>query len=80
MFAYMERYSMGLHLKEDELAQMRGHRAKPYDTRITAENAHMQDEDGFDLISKLLVCDHARRLTATEALAHPYFDAVRNAV
>lgn len=33
--------------------------------------------DGLDLLNKLLVYDHQRRLTAQQALQHPYFDPVR---
>lgn len=31
----------------------------------------------FDLLDKLLRYDHQERLTAREAMAHPYFDKVR---
>ena len=34
--------------------------------------------DACDLLDKLLVLDHERRLTAAEALLHPYFDQVRD--
>jgi hypothetical protein len=31
----------------------------------------------FDLLGRLLRYDHHERLTCAEAMAHPYFDAVR---
>lgn len=34
------------------------------------------DEHGIDLLSKLLVYDPAKRIHATEALSHPYFDTL----
>jgi casein kinase II subunit alpha len=32
----------------------------------------------IDLLEKMFVVDHRKRVTAREALAHPYFDSVRN--
>ena len=34
------------------------------------------DEHGIDLLSKLLVYDPAKRIHATDALNHPYFDSL----
>jgi len=34
--------------------------------------------DAIDLISSILVYDPSRRLQPLDALAHPYFDEVRN--
>lgn len=34
---------------------------------------------GIDFLDKLLKYDHQERLTALEAMAHPYFDPVREA-
>jgi casein kinase II subunit alpha len=36
--------------------------------------------DGLDLVSKLLVYDHNERLTAKQAMQHPFFDSVRDEV
>jgi casein kinase II subunit alpha len=35
------------------------------------------DETCLDLLEKMFVVDHAVRITAAEALMHPFFDAVR---
>lgn len=34
---------------------------------------------GIDFLDKLLRYDHQERLTALEAMAHPYFEPVREA-
>ena len=34
------------------------------------------DKDGIDLLQKMLVYDPAKRIHATEALEHPYFDSL----
>lgn len=35
------------------------------------------DDRVFDLMSKMLKIDHIERITASEALLHPYFDPIR---
>jgi cyclin-dependent kinase len=34
------------------------------------------DKDGIDLLQKMLVYDPAKRIHATDALDHPYFDSL----
>jgi casein kinase II subunit alpha len=38
------------------------------------------DDDAMDLMQKLLAVDHAERITAAEALEHPFFDPIREEV
>ena len=38
---------------------------------------HLCSRDALDLLDKLLCVDHRMRLTATEALKHPYFEPIR---
>jgi casein kinase II subunit alpha len=45
---------------------------------ITPENRHLVSDEAIDFVSKLLRYDHQERLTAQEAMAHPYFNPVRN--
>ena len=44
---------------------------------LNEENADLMQEDVIDLLEKLLVYDPNERLSAAEALLHPYFDSVR---
>lgn len=46
-------------------------------TYITPQNKHKCGFDALDLLSKMLVYDKNERLTAQEALSHPYFDPIR---
>lgn len=41
--------------------------------KFISDNSSTLSEAGFDLLSRLLAMDPARRLTAAEALRHPYF-------
>ncbi len=45
-----------------------------YTSDVTRERAGAR---GLDLIARLLVVDHQQRMTAAEAMDHPYFDEVR---
>ena len=53
-------------------------RPKPWWSFVTGENAGLATDDAIDLIDKCLRFDHMERITAKEALKHPYFDLVRN--
>jgi len=44
---------------------------------VTDANRALAGPEALDLLSKVLVLDHQQRLTAKQALAHPYFDSVR---
>ena len=42
------------------------------------QREHLVSEEFLDFIDKLLRYDHQERLTAKEAMDHPYFDPVRH--
>ena len=44
---------------------------------MTSQNEDLIDERGFDLLTQMLKIDHTERITARQALQHPYFDEVR---
>lgn len=49
------------------------HSKKRWDKFINRENAHLVEGEAIDFLDKLLRYDHAERLTAREAMDHPYF-------
>jgi casein kinase II subunit alpha len=51
--------------------------AKPWSKFIKPENQAYCSEDALDLLSKMLVYDHAERIMPKDAIAHRYFDPVR---
>lgn len=55
----------------------RPHR-QPWRKFITEDNRHLVTPEALDLLSKLLTYDHQLRPTAAEAMAHEYFNPVRN--
>merc|ERR1711957_879101 len=46
----------------------------------TKHDLAIPSNEGIDLLDNLLVYDHQERLTAREAMAHPFFDTVRELV
>jgi len=53
------------------------HLQRPWSVFLTAENAHLCTRDAIDLLDKLLRYDPITRLTAQEAMVHPYFAHLR---
>ncbi|KAF7354216.1 Protein kinase domain-containing protein [Mycena venus] len=63
---------------ETDIEDLLGSRpARPWTSFITAENQHLASPDALALVDRLLRYDPRERLTAAEALAHPYLSTVR---
>lgn len=73
--AYINKYQVELdpHLE----ALLGRHSRKPWSKFINSDNQHIAVPEALDFLDKLLRYDHQERLTAREAMAHPYFDQVR---
>lgn len=55
------------------------HSRKPWSKFINPDNQHLVSPEAINFLDKLLRYDHQDRLTAREAMAHPYFLQVRDA-
>ena len=53
------------------------HNKKPFTKFINTNNSHLCGPDCVDLISKMLEFDHSDRITASEAMEHPYFKPIK---
>lgn len=73
--AYLDKYELELHAQYDNI--LGRHTRKPWNRFITSENQHLVSDEAMDFLDKLLRYDHQERLTAEEAMAHPYFAPVR---
>lgn len=71
---YLQKYNLKLNEEYEELGY---YTRRPWKRFITSNNQHLVSEEFLDLIDKLLRYDHQQRLTAKEAMDHPYFDPVR---
>jgi len=75
MLSCLDKY--GITLEPQFLQQIGRHPKKPWKKFITPENKHLAVPEAIDLVDKLLRYDQAERLTAREAMAHPYFNPIR---
>ena len=75
LYAYLDKYGLAL---DSHLEALVGkHRRKPWSKFITSENQHLVSPEAIDFLDKLLRYDHAERISAKEAMSHPYFYPVR---
>jgi len=74
---YLAKY--GITLDPGLEALVGRHSRKPWAKFVTAENASLAGAEALDFLGGLLRYDHAERLSAAEAQAHPYFAGVRAA-
>jgi casein kinase II subunit alpha len=49
------------------------HSRKRWERFVHSENQHLVSQEALDFLDKLLRYDHNERLTAKEAMDHPYF-------
>lgn len=77
LFAYLDHYDLELNQQFDGLIGR--HTAKPWAKFVTPDNSHLCSDEALSFVAALLKYDHQERLTAEEAMAHPYFAPVRQA-
>jgi casein kinase II subunit alpha len=75
LFEYLDNYDLELNPQFNGL--LAHHARKPWNKFITPDNQHLVSDEAMDFLDKLLRYDHQERLTAQEAMAHPYFALVR---
>lgn len=73
--AYLNKYNLELDPHLEDLVG--SHTRKPWSKFINSDNQHLVSPEAVDFLDKLLRFDHQERLTAREAMAHPYFNEVR---
>uniref|UniRef100_A0A672M5J8 non-specific serine/threonine protein kinase n=1 Tax=Sinocyclocheilus grahami TaxID=75366 RepID=A0A672M5J8_SINGR len=69
--SYLNKYHIELDTRfKDLLGQQT---RKRWENFVQPENQHLVSPEALDLLDKLLCYDHQQRLTAQEAMEHPYF-------
>lgn len=71
---YLDRYQLTL---SDEYEDLGYYNRRPWERFVNDNNRHLVSPEFLDFIDKLLRYDHQERLTAKEAMAHPYFDMIK---
>lgn len=72
---YIEKY--GLELDANYKSLIGEHVRRPWDKFVNDENCHLATPDAMDLLDKMLVYDHQKRITAKQAMDHSFFAVIR---
>jgi len=75
LYNYVDKYDISLDPRFSEI--LGRHSKKRWERFINTENQHLVSSEALDLLDKLLKYDHQERLTAREAMEHPYFAQIR---
>jgi len=75
LFAYLRKYELELDSHFDNI--LGRHPKKPWSKFVNADNAHLATPEALDFVDKLLKYDHNERMTAAEAIRHPWLASVR---
>ena len=75
LVAYLEKYELTLDSHFDGV--MGRYTKKPWKKFVADENRHLASDEALDFLDRLLRYDPAERVSAREAMEHPYFYPVR---
>nr|PVC52881.1 hypothetical protein MACL_00000460 [Theileria orientalis] len=75
LFAYSQKFGIEIPAAYNEILGV--HPRKSWKSFITQENQHLVSDQALDLLDKMFLYDHIERITAFDAMKHPYFDDVR---
>lgn len=73
---YAEKLS--LQIPQNLQSKITDRRKKTWEDLKNEKNENMYDPLALDLLSKMLTIDHTDRITASDAINHPFFDDVRD--
>lgn len=71
LFEYIDKYQIDLDPRFNDI--LGRHTRKRWERFVHSENEHLVSSEALDFLDKLLRYDHQDRLTAGEAMEHPYF-------
>ncbi|CAB1354242.1 unnamed protein product [Coregonus sp. 'balchen'] len=71
LYDYIDKYNIELEPRFNDI--LGRHSRKRWERFVHSENQHLVSPEGLDFLDKLLRYDHQARLTAREAMDHPYY-------
>ncbi|KAM9493346.1 casein kinase II subunit alpha isoform 2-T3 [Clarias gariepinus] len=71
LYDYIDKYNIELDPRFNDI--LGRHSRKRWERFVHSENQHLVSTEALDFLDKLLRYDHQARLTAQEAMEHPYF-------
>merc|ERR1712038_1890825 len=74
LFKYLNKYEIELDPRFNGI--LGTYTRKEWQVYIKSNNQHLVSNEALDFLDKLLKYDHQARLTAKEAMQHPYFNPV----
>ncbi|VUZ48029.1 unnamed protein product [Hymenolepis diminuta] len=72
LFEYIANY--GILMNSIKMTECANYPVQTWDSLITEENSDVATAEALDLVDKLIVFDHKCRLSAEEAMKHPFFN------
>uniref|UniRef100_A0A8B9V3S8 Protein kinase domain-containing protein n=62 Tax=Aves TaxID=8782 RepID=A0A8B9V3S8_9AVES len=71
LYDYIDKYNIELDPRFNDI--LGRHSRKRWERFVHSENQHLVSSEALDFLDKLLRYDHQARLTARDAMEHPYF-------
>jgi len=75
LFSFLKKY--GIAIDATLYTALGKHQAKKWEKWVNVSNKHVAGPEALDFLDKLLKYDPAERLTAQEAMSHPYFNVLK---
>ncbi|KAH7120262.1 kinase-like domain-containing protein [Dactylonectria estremocensis] len=74
LYAYVSKHNMDL--DGEDIEALGNLPCQPFTIFVNSDNERLVTDEAMDLLQRLLLFDHEDRLTAREALAHTYYQAL----
>lgn len=75
MRLFIKKYDLPVNLLF--IIDMKKYEKKKWSRFVTKKNKHLATDQAIDLLEKMLIYDWPLRISAKEAMKHPYFDNLR---
>lgn len=75
LYKYVEKYNLNLDPHYSGI--LNNYPKKPWHKFINNDNSLLCTNEALDLLSKMLIYDHAERITPKDAMLHDYFAPIR---